>query len=162
MSTNVPSFIDRMNEIARMQGKDQIDPTRIEGFSPPHPDFTSEPEPIDSPSLPPQMPEWPVPERPAPEPQPEPVRQPEAKLIVVDGKAEFSGYSVRLSERDQAIITGVVVKALQRAFKELMPKRKRKARVRPTGTAPEQSAPPVLPPKRRGRPPRQRLDGSVS
>jgi hypothetical protein len=126
-----PNFIDQLAEVSRRQGKPFIDPRRIEGFgegSPPPPPLEDVKiptaaemfggEPVDLPA-----------ETPAQSPLiaaaggfklvPEAIQQPaRPDLLVMGNQAAYRDRGVELTEREQAVVASVVLKAIKRSLSE--------------------------------------------
>lgn len=142
------SIIDGLNELSRLQGRDPIDPTVIEGGAPPLDGYDDPHE---------EKPEEPTPlvrlARRVPvmdQPQADP---PEASLCLVDHQASYRNQQVELSDSEFAAIASIVLRAVRRRldshYKELLAKLPKRVRVSRTA-APEAPAEPVR--RKRGRP----------
>ena len=100
--------------------------------------------------------------------------KPDLAVVGIDAKhtiAQYLGREVTLNDRESASVKAVILRALQRVVKEqlaevraLLPKRRRrKVESEHSNVSGPLSGPPPPPsPKRRGRKPRERLDGSLS
>jgi hypothetical protein len=115
----------RLSEIRELQGKSPLpNPNQIMGFGahdPPAPPPPEDLDPSDEEDLPPG---WldPDDEPPAQKMIPSPlvpvvkhrVMEPEADLLVMDGRATFKGRPVRLTEKEQASVIRIVLRSIQR------------------------------------------------